>query len=78
MAEKLNSLYNLIKAVTYMILTSELKEAFDSVNKSLCHACKPALKELLPGKQLHLMTDSIFRSAGYALNIKDDPEKKIR
>ena len=59
-------------------ITSELKETFDSVNKVLSDACELALKEPIPGKQLVLMTDTSFRSAGYALMIADNRNQKIQ
>ena len=58
--------------------TSELKEKFDSVNKALSNACQLALKQPIPGRQLILMTDVSDRSAGYALMIEDNPDKKIQ
>ena len=78
MAEKLNPFYKLLKAEVPINITSELKETFDSVNKSLSDACKLALKQPLPVKQLVLMTDPSFRSAGYALMIEDNPDQKIQ
>ena len=57
-------------------ITSELKETFDSINKALSDACYLALKQPIPGKQLVLMTDASFRSAGYALMIEDNPDQK--
>ena len=59
-------------------ITSELKETFDSVNKALSDACELALKQPIPGKQLVLMTDSSFRSAGYALMIEDNPDENVQ
>ena len=76
MAEKLNSFYKLLKTEVPMNITSELKETFDSVNKSLSDTCELALKQPIPGKHLVLMTDASFRSAGYALMIEDNPDQK--
>ena len=76
-AEKLNPFYKLLKAEVPINITSELKETFDSVNKALSDACQLALKQPIPGKQLVLMTDASFRSAGYALMIEDNPDQKI-
>ena len=59
-------------------ITSELKETFDSVKKALSDACELALKQPNPGKQLVLMTDASFRSAGYALMIEDNPDQKTQ
>ena len=78
MAEKPNPFYKLSKAEVLTNITSELKETFDSVNKALSDACQLALKQSIPGKQLVLMRDASFRSAGYALMIEDNPDQKIQ
>ena len=78
MAEKLNPFHKLLKAEVPINITSVLKETFDSVNKALSDACQLALKQPIPGKQLLLMTDAGFRSAGYALMIEDNPDQKIQ
>ena len=78
MAEKLKPFYKLLKAEVPINITSELKETFDSVNKVLSDACQLALKQPITGKQLVLMTDASFRSAGYALMIEDNPDQKIQ
>ena len=78
MAEKLHPFYKLLKTEVPINITSELKKTFDSVNKALSDACALALKQPIPGKQLVLMTDSSFRSAGYALMIEDNPDEKIQ
>ena len=76
MAEKLNPFYKLLKTEVPINITSELKKIFDSVNKALSDACELALKQPIPGKQLVLMTDASFRSAGFALMIEDNPDQK--
>ena len=78
MAEKFNPFYKLFKTEVAINITSELKETFDSVNKALSDACELALKQAIPGKQLVLMTDASFRSAGYALMIEDNPDQKLK
>ena len=78
MAEKLNPFYKLLKTEVPINITSEMKETIDSVNKSLSDACEIALKQPIPGKQLVLMTDASFRSAGFALMIEDNPDQKIQ
>ena len=55
-----------------------MKEIFDSVNTALSDACELASKQHIPGKQLVLMTDASFRSAGYALMIEDNPNHKVQ
>ena len=76
-AEKFNPFYKLLKAEVPINITSELKETFDSVNKAMSDPCELALKQPVPGKQLVLMTDASFRSAGYALMIENNPDQKI-
>ena len=78
MAEKSNPFYKLLKREVPINITSELKETFDCVNKALSDACELALKQPFPGKQLVLMTDASFRSAGYALMFEDNPDQKIQ
>ena len=78
MAEKLNPFYKLLKTEVPINITSDLKETFDSVNTALSDACELALKQPIPRKQLVLMTDASFRSAGYALVIEDNPDQKIQ
>ena len=78
MAEKLNPFYKLLETEVPMNITSELKETFHSVRKDLTDACELALKQPIPGKQLVLMTDASFRSAGYALMIEDNPDQNIQ
>ena len=78
MDEKLNPFYKLLKAEVPINITSGLKETFESVNKALSDACQLALKQPIPGKQLVLMTDASFRSAGYALMIEKNPDQKIQ
>ena len=77
MAERLNPFYKLLNTEVPINITSELKETFDSVNKALSDACELALKQPVPGKQLVLMTDASFRSAGYALMIEHNPDQKM-
>ena len=78
MAEKLHPFYKLLKTEVPVNITSEFKELFDSVNTALSEACELASKQPIPEKQLVLMTDASFRSAGYALMIEDNPIKKIQ
>ena len=78
MAEKFNPFYKLLKTEVPNNITSELKETFASLKKALSDACQLALKQPIPGKQLVLMTDASFRSAGYALMIEDNPDHKTQ
>ena len=76
LAGELNLFCKLPKTEMPINITSELKELVDSVKKALSEACELALKQPNPGKQLVLMTDTSFRSAGYALKSEDNPDQK--
>ena len=78
MVEKISSFYKLLGAETPNIITTEVKETFESVNKALSDVSLIAMKQLLPGKHIFLMTDGSFRCAGYALMIEDNPDQKIQ
>ena len=77
MSEKPNPFYKLLKTGVPINNTSELKENFDSVNKALNGACKFALRQPIPGKQLVLMTDTSFINAGNDHMSEDNPDQKI-
>ena len=78
MAEKPNPFYKLFRTEVPINITSELIGTFDSVNKALSDACELALKQPIPGKQLVLMTDASFGSAGYTLMIEDYPDQNTQ
>ena len=78
MAEKPNLFYKMLEVVLPINITSELKETSDSVNKLLSDVCELALKQPNPGKQLVSVTGAGFRSAGYALMIEENPDRKIQ
>ena len=78
MAEKPNPFYKLLKTAVPINIMSELKEKSDSIIKALSDACELALKQPIPGKELVLMTDAGFRSAGNALMSEQNPDQKIQ
>ena len=78
MVEQLNPFYELLKAEVPINITSELKETFDSVNKTLSDACQLALKQPIPGKQQGLMMNASSKSAGYSLMNEDNPDQKVQ
>ena len=69
---------NCLKRKCQSILRQNSKKYLTQSNKALSDACDLALKQPIPGKQLVLMTDASFRSAGYALMIEDNPNQKIQ
>ena len=76
MAEKSNPFYKLVKTEVPINITSELKETFDSLNNVLSDSYELTLKQPIPGKQLVIMTDASFKSAGYALMSEGNPDQK--
>ena len=78
MAEKFNFFFKLLKAEVPVNITSKLKETFDSVKKALNDACELALEQPICGKQLVLLTDASFRSAGNAFMIANNPDQNIQ
>ena len=77
MVEKLYGFYEFFKTESQSTLRQNWK-TLDSVNKSLSDACQLSLKKPILGKQLVLMTDAGFKSAGYALMSEDNPNQKIQ
>ena len=59
-----------------VLVTQELVEQFNEINRDLDRCSQLALKQLLPNKQLVLMTDASFTAAGYAILTEDDPNQK--
>ena len=74
---KINTIFQLLKKDDKVLVTQELIQQFNAINKDLDRCCKLALKQPLPNKQLALMTDASFSAAGYALLTEDDPEQNI-
>ena len=79
-ADNLGPSCKLLKAEVPINITSDSKETIDSVNITLSDACELASKQPIAGKQLSLMTDSSFRTAGNAPMIekKPWPEKSFK
>ena len=71
MTQKSNPLCKLLENEVPINITSELKETFDSVNKTLSDASELAPKHHVAVNQLALPMDASFRSAGYARMIED-------
>ena len=55
-----------------------MAEKLNPIYRWLNDACQLAMKQPTPRKQLVLMTDAHFRSAGYALMIEDNPDQRIQ
>ena len=49
---------------------------FREINEALDRCCQLALRQLIPGKQLVLVTDASFQAAGYTVLTEDDPNQR--
>ena len=76
LSEKLVPFFQLLKKDEKVLVTQELVEQFNEINRDLDRCSQLALKQPLPNKQLVLMTDASFTAAGYAILTEDDPNQK--
>ena len=74
--EKLAPFFQLLKKDEKVLVTTELIQQFNEINRDLDKCSQLALKQPLPNKQLVLMTDASFTAAGYAILTEDD-EREI-
>ena len=77
LSEKLAPFFQLLKKDEKVLVTTELIQQFNEINRDLDKCSQLALKQPLPNKQLVLMTDSSFTAAGYAILTEDDPNQKF-
>ena len=76
LSEKLAPFFQLLKKDEKVLVTTELVEQFNEINKDLDRCSQLALKQPLPNRQLVLMTDASFTAAGYAILSEDDPNQE--
>ena len=76
LSEKLVPFFQLLKKDEKVLVTTELVEQFNQINRDLDRCSQLALKQPLPNKQLVLMTDASFTAAGFAILTEDDPNQK--
>ena len=76
MSEKLVPFFQLLKKDKKVLVTTELVEQFNEINRDLDRCSQLALRQPLPNRQLVLMTDASFLAAGYAILTEDDPNQK--
>ena len=77
LSEKLVPFFQLLKKDEKVVVTSELIEQFNEINRDLDRCSQLALRQPLPNRQLVLMTDASFTAAGYAILTEDDPNQKF-
>ena len=67
----------MLKIDEKVLVSKELVQQFEEINKALDKFCNLALQQLLPNKQIALMIDASFPSARYAVLKEDDPNQKF-
>ena len=67
----------MLKRDEKVIVSKELVQQFEEINKALDKCCDLALQQPIPNKQISLMTDASFGAAGYAVLIENDPNQKF-
>ena len=77
LSEKLVPFFQLLKKDEKVLMTSELIEQFNEINRELDRCSQLALRQPLPNRQLVLMTDASFTAAGYTILTEDDPNQKF-
>ena len=73
LSERLAPFYKMLKSDEKVLVSKELVQQFEEINKALDKSCDLALQQPIPNKQIALMTDASFGAAGYAVLIEDDP-----
>ena len=77
LSERLAPFYKMLKSDEKLLVSKELVQQFAEINKALDKCCDLALQQPIPNKQIALMTDASFGTAGYAVLIEDDPNQKF-
>ena len=77
LSERLAPFYKMLKSDEKVLVSNELVQQFEEINRALDKCCDLALQQSIPNKQIALMTDASFGAAGYAVLIEDDPNQKF-
>ena len=77
LSDKLVPFFQLLKKDEKVLVTSELIEQFNEINRDLDRCSQLALRQPLPNRQLVMMTDASFTAAGYAILTEDVPNQKF-
>ena len=65
----------MLKSDQKVLVSKELVQQFEEINKTLDKCCDLALQQPLPNKQVPVMTAASFAAAGYVVLIEDDPDQ---
>ena len=77
LSERLAPFHKMLKSDEKVLVSKELVQQFEEINRALDKCCDLALQQHIPNKQTALMTDASFGAAGYAVLIEDDPSQKF-
>ena len=77
-SERLAPFYKILKSDEKVLVTTELVQPFEEINRALDKYCDLALQQPIPNKQFALMTEASFVAAGYAVPIEDDSSQKFK
>ena len=77
LSEHLAPFYKMLKSDEKVLVSKELFQQFQEINKAPNKCCDLALQQPIPNKQVALMTDASFGAAVYAVLIEDDPNHKF-
>ena len=76
-SERLAPFYKMLKSAKKVLVSKELVQQFEEINKALDNCSDLALQQPIPNKRIVLLTDASFGAAGYAVLIEDDPNQKF-
>ena len=77
LSERLGPFYKMLKCDEKVLVSKELVQRIEEINKALDKCFDLALQQPIPNKQIALVTDASFGAAGYAVLIEDDPNQKF-
>ena len=77
LSERLPPFYKMLESDEKVLVSKELVQQFEEINRALDKCCDLVLQQPIPNKQIALMTDASFGAAGYAVLIEDDPSQKF-
>ena len=77
LSERLVPFYKMLKSDEKVLVSKEILQQFEEINKALDKCCNLDLQQPIPNKQIALMTDASFGAAGYAVLIEDDPSQNF-
>ena len=77
LSERLAPFYKLLKSDEKVLISKELVQQFEEINRALDNCCDLALQQPILNKQIALKTNASFGAAGYAVLIDVDPSQKF-